>query len=175
MLLWTPRETLSAYVNGGYQRLYTLQNGYTGTNTPNWAVTQTDKFWNVGAGGEWTIDQRWKLSLDYVHSPSSGDTETQLGSLSQPFPQNWTHLDTARLDLRYKWTAALQLHLRVIHEKYDSSDWAVDDVGPSTIQNLLAFGVMPYNNTVTVVGLTVRYELGSRATASGSKEAEPKQ
>ncbi len=174
-LAWTPRETLSAYVNGGYQRLYTLQNGYTGTNTPNWAVNQTDRFWNVGAGGEWAIDERWKLSLDYVHAPSSGDTETQLGSLSQPFPQNWTHLDTARLDLRYRCTSRLQLHLRVIYEKYDSSDWAVDDVGPNTVQNLLAFGVLPYANTVTVVGLTVRYELGAAAKASGSKESEPKE
>ena len=174
-LTWTPRETLSAYINGGYQRLYTLQNGFSGSGLPNWAVTQTDKFWNVGAGGEWTMSERWRLSLDYVHAPSSADTETQLGSLGQNFPQNWTHLDTTRLDLRYKWTAALQMHLRVIHEKYDSNDWAVDGVGPNTIENLLAFGVQPYNNTVTIVALTVHYELGQGAKASQSKETDSKE
>jgi MtrB/PioB family decaheme-associated outer membrane protein len=169
-LAWTPRETLSAYINGGYQRLSTLQNGNSGSDSPNWVVSRTDRFWNVGAGGEWAIAERWKLALDYLHAPSSGDTETQLGSLSQPFPQNRTHLDTTRLDLRYKWTSSLQLHLRVIHEKYDSSDWALDDVGPNTIENLLAFGVLPYHYSVNVVGLTVRYELGPRAAPPESKE-----
>ena len=32
-LTWTPRDTLSAYIDGGYERLFNLQNGYAGVDT----------------------------------------------------------------------------------------------------------------------------------------------
>jgi len=162
-LTWVPREGLSAYLDGGYQRLYMLQDGFAGTLVPPWLASDTERFWTLGAGGEWTMARRWTLSLDYIHAPSYGDTDTQVAGLAQAFPENWSKLDRVRLDLRYKWTSALQVHLRYIHEKYDSSDWAIDNVGPDTVPNLLAFGVLPYNYSVNLVGLTVRYQFGSGA------------
>jgi len=157
-LTWTPREGLSAYLGGGYQRLASLQNGYTGPATAPWVVTQAERFWNIVAGGEWVMGKRWTLALDYTHAPSYYDTETQVAGLTQPFPQNSTRLDNLRLDLRYRWTGAVQMHLLFIHEKYDSSDWALENVGPSTVPNLLAFGVQPLNHDVNLVGLTARYQ-----------------
>jgi MtrB/PioB family decaheme-associated outer membrane protein len=159
-LTWTPRESLSVYLDGGYQRLYMLQNGYTGATTAPWQVSDSEHFWNAGAGGQWVMATHWTLALDYLHAPSYGDFGTQVGGLSEPFPQNWSKLDSVRLDLRYKWTSATQVHLRFIHEKYDSSDWALDNVGPSTIPNLLALGVQPWAHDVNLVALTVRYEFG---------------
>jgi len=165
-LSWAPSESLSAYIDGGYQRLYMLQAGFTGALTVPWLVSNAERFWSLGAGGEWAMARRWTLALDYVHAPSYGDTGTQVLGLSQPFPENWSRLDSARLDLRYKWTPALQMHLRYIHEKYASSDWALDNVGPDTIANLLAFGVLPYSRNVNLVGLTVRYQFGVESPAS---------
>ena len=159
-LTWAPHETFSAYIDGGYQRMYMLQYGFTGALTAPWQVSDSEHFWNVGAGGQWVMATRWTLALDYLHAPSYSDFGTQVGGLSQPFPQNWSRLDNVRVDLRYKWTQAAQLHLRFIHEKYDSSDWALDGVGPATVPNLLALGVQPWAHDVNLVALTFRYQFG---------------
>jgi len=155
---WTPRETLSVYLSGGYQRLESLQNGYTGPATAAWVVSQGEHFWNVNVGGQWTLSKRWMVGFDYTHAPSYYDTQTQAAGITQPFPQNSTSLDNARLDLRYQWTTPLQVHLLFIHEKYDSHDWGIENVGPSTVPNLLAFGVQPLNHDVNLVALTARYQ-----------------
>ena len=49
------------------------------------------------------------------------------------------------------------------HENYNSSDWALDGVGPSTIPNLLALGLQPYRDNVNLFGLSVRYQFDSKA------------
>lgn len=165
---WTPRDSLSAYVDGGYQRLYTVQSGYTDATTAPWLIADTERYWNMSVGGQWVPSQRWALTLDYLHAPSTGDTDSVLGGLAQAFPQNWTKLDTTRLGVTYRWTPALQLHLRYEHETYHSNDWALDGVGPSTVPNLLALGIQPYRDNVNLIGLTARYQFGL-AGASASK------
>ncbi|MEP6884848.1 MAG: MtrB/PioB family decaheme-associated outer membrane protein [Gammaproteobacteria bacterium] len=159
-LTWTPRETLSAYVDAGYQRLFSLQNGNSGWVTAPWSATDTERFWNAGIGGRWVPQQRWTVSLDYLIAPSYGDTDTLAGGQPQAFPQNWTKLNTTRLALGYQWTAALQIHIRYTHESYNSNDWALAGVGPATVPNLLALGIQPYRDNVNLFGLTVRYQFG---------------
>jgi MtrB/PioB family decaheme-associated outer membrane protein len=158
---WTPRESLSAYADAGYQRLYTGQNGATDATTAPWLIYDTERYWNVSIGGQWVASQRWSLTLDYVHAPSYEDADSVLGGLAQASPQNWSKLDSARLGLTYRWTPALQLHLRYEHETYNSNDWALNGVGPSTVPNLLTLGVQPYRDNVNLIGLTVRYQFGS--------------
>ena len=157
---WTPRESLSAYVDAGYERLFNLQNGSTGSNTTPWYAASTDRFWNLGVGGRWVPQERWTLTLDYVLAPSYDNNDTTVGGLQQGFPQNWTKLDTTRFDVSYTWTAATQVHLRYTREQYNSNDWAVNGVGAATVPNLLSLGVQPYRDNVNVIGLTVRYQFG---------------
>ena len=159
-LTWTPRETLSLYVDLGYQRLYSSQNGSTDATTAPWIVADTQRYWNMSAGGQWALSRRWAFTFDYVHAPSYDDTSSVLGGLTQAFPQNWTKLDSARLGATYQWTPALQLHLRYEHETYNSNDWALNGVGAATVPNLLALGIQPYRDNVNLVGLTARYQFG---------------
>ena len=163
---WTPRETLSAYLDFGYQRLYIMQNGATDVATAPWLITDIERYWNLSIGGQWSLSQRWSLTLDYLHAPSYGDTDSALSGLVQAFPQNWTKLDSARLGVTYHWTPALQLHLRYEHESYNSNDWALDGVGPSTVPNLLALGIQPYRDNVNLIGLTARYQFGLPAAGA---------
>jgi len=169
-LTWTPRETLSAYIDAGYQRLFMLQNGYTGVDTAPWLVADTERFWNMSIGGQWVPQERWTLKLDYLLAPSYDDSDSTLGGLQQAFPQNWTKLDSARLDIAYRWTAALQIHFHYAHEEYNSRDWSLDGVGPSTVPNLLALGLQPFHDNVNLFVLTVRYQFdNARATAPKSE------
>ena len=69
-LSWSPRETLSAYIDAGYQRLFTLQDGFTGPGTAPWLTADTERFWRLTIGGRWTPQRRWTLALDYLRAPS---------------------------------------------------------------------------------------------------------
>jgi MtrB/PioB family decaheme-associated outer membrane protein len=157
-LTWTPRETLSAYLDVGYQRLFTWQNGATDVLTSPWMVSDTERFWNLEFGGRWVPQERWTLTLDYLLAPSTGDTDSALGGATQAFPQNWTKLDSARLGASYQWTHDCQIRFRYQRETYNSSDWALAGVGPGTIPNLTAFGIAPYRDNVNLFALSLRYQ-----------------
>jgi len=159
-LTWTPRETLSGYLDAGYERLFNLQNGSTGVNTTPWLVADSDRFWNLGMGGRWAPQERWALTVDYVLAPSYDNNDTTAGGLQQAFPQNWTKLTSTRFAATYNWTAATQIHFHYTREQYNSNDWAVNGVGAATVPNLLSLGVQPYRDNVNVFGLTVRYQFG---------------
>jgi MtrB/PioB family decaheme-associated outer membrane protein len=165
-LTWTPRDTLSAYIDAGYQRLFMLQNGSTGAVTAPWLAADTERFWNIALGGRWVPQERWTLTFDYLLAPSYEDTDSTLGGLQQAFPQSWTKLDSARFEVAYRWTNALQVHFRYTHEAYNSNDWALNAVGPSTVGNLLALGLQPYRDSVNLFGLTLRYQFGDAGAAA---------
>jgi len=159
-LTWTPRDTLSVYLDAGYERLFNLQSGSTGTNTTPWLSADTDRFWNFGAGGRWVPQARWTLTLDYLLAPSYDNTDTIVGGIQQFFPQNSTKLDSTRFAVSYKWTPTTQVHFRYTHEHYNANDWSLNGVGPATLPNLLALGVQPYRDSVNMFGLTVYYAFG---------------
>jgi len=127
-----------------------------------------ERIWNLGIGGRWVPQERWILTVDYLLAPSYDNTDTSAGGLQQTFPQNWTKLDSTRFEVSDKWTSALQIHFRHTHETYNSNDWALNAVGPTTVPNLLALGVQPYRDNVNLFGLTVRYQFG-RDDSAGQK------
>jgi MtrB/PioB family decaheme-associated outer membrane protein len=167
---YVPREHLSVYVEAGYQRLYALQDGFTGAATPPWQVHNTQRYWNVSAGVQSQLSERWDLAVDYLHAPAYDSTETLIGGLPQAFPDNTSTLDWVRLDLRYRWTTPLSLHLRYEFEKLDSSDWAMNGVGPATVPNLLSVGRAPFNHNVNLFGLSVQYRFGTTSAAPATSE-----
>ncbi len=75
------------------------------------------------------------------------------------FPQNWSKLQSARLDVRYQWTKALQVHLHYTREQFGSGDWALQGVGVASVPNLLSLGLQPYRDHVDLLGLTLRYDI----------------
>jgi len=169
-LTWTPRDTLSGYIDAGYERLFMLQSGYNGVDTAPWLAADTQRFWSIVIGGRWVPQERWTLTFDYLHAPSYEDVDSTLGGLQQAFPQNWTRLDSERFDVGYRWTPALQIHFRYAHEEYNSNDWALDGVGPATVPNLLALGLQPYRDNVNLFALTVRYQFDTAPTKAPKSE-----
>jgi MtrB/PioB family decaheme-associated outer membrane protein len=169
-LTWTPSESLSAFIDGGYQHLSNLQSGSTGATTlPPWLAQDNQRNWNLGIGGRWVPQERWTLSADYLLAPSYDNTEVTALAPPQAFPQNWTKLNIARLDAAYRWTSALQVHFQYLYETYNSSDWWLNGVGPQTLPNLLALGIKPQQDHVNLFSLTVRYQFGRDDAAAASK------
>lgn len=161
MLTWTPRETLSAYLGAGFEHLSRLQSGFFGVGLPPWMVNETERFWNLNVGGRWVPQERWTVSLSYLIAPSYDNIDTVVSGTPQAFPQNFSKLESTRLDVQYQWTAALEVHLRYTRETLGSNDWALDQVNPATIPNLLALGIQPWRDSVDVFGLSVRYRFGA--------------
>jgi MtrB/PioB family decaheme-associated outer membrane protein len=157
MLSWTPADTLSAHLDAGYQTRYALQNGSNGSPNDEWLLTDTQRFWNLGAGGRWVPQERWTLLLDYRFAPSFAANDAAVGGLAQGFPQNTTRLNTMDLNLSYRCSAAMQLRLRVAHESFSSSDWALSGVAPASVPDLLSLGLQPYRENVNLIGVTLRY------------------
>jgi len=56
----------------------------------------------------------------------------------------------------------LQVNFSFTHETYNSSDWALSGVEPSTIPNLLALGLQPNRDNVNLFGLSVRYQFDAK-------------
>jgi len=167
-LTWQPRDNLSLHADLGYQRIYTLQHGYAGAALAPWQVANAERFWNAEVGGEWVVRERWTLNVDYLHAPSYTDTSASEGGLAQPFPQDWTRLDTLRFEVTYRRSAALQFHLRYSYENFNSYDWALAGVGPATLSDVLALGLEPYHHSVNLFGLTVSYRFGARPAGAAS-------
>ena len=160
---WAPFERLSTYVNGGYQRMTAQQLGANDVLAPVWEVTDAQHYWNAGAGGRWTINERWDLGLDYVRSVSTvGMDVAANAAATQAFPQDRTQLDSLWLKATYHWTRAFRIRFRYGHEKYETNSWALDGVGSDTVPNLLALGVQPLHHNVNTLGLTMVYEIGAR-------------
>ncbi len=160
-LTWAPRSSLSVYFDGGYQSLTALQNGSIGDGATVWQESDAQYFWTGGAGGQWTPRPRWDVTLDYVRSITRANELIAAGAPAEFFPQIDSVLDSLALKVTYQWTAALRLRLRYAYERFDSNDWALQDVYANTIPNLLTMGEQPYRHDVNLVGLSFLYSFGA--------------
>jgi MtrB/PioB family decaheme-associated outer membrane protein len=165
---WVPTETLSLYFDSSYQRQVTLQNGEVVTAAPFWQALDGEYFWTGAIGGRWQIHERWDLSLDYLRTTTRGDTSVLSGAVAAAavFPDNHTQLNSASLKTAYRWSKALKLQFRYAHEKYDTRDWALENVEPATILNFLSLGEQPYRHDTNVYSLTAIYQLGEHEVAA---------
>lgn len=161
-LTWTPTQEWSAALDAAYQSQRSLQNGAAGPGGPSWLYADAQRYWNLGATGRWT-HARWSAALDYRYAPSYAAGDASAGTPSAAFAQNTTRFESARLGVRYDASAMLQWHLRLAHESFRASDWALDGVAPATVPNLLALGIMPLHDSVNLLGLSVRYCFGAAA------------
>ncbi len=129
------------------------------------ACADTERFWNLGLGGRWvpqrTLDAHAGLrtrTLLRRHRHHSGRVDPGLSAVRGPSST------PARLGVAYQWTTALQVRFHYTREQYNSNDWALNGVGPSTVPNLLSLGIQPYRDNVNLFALTVRYQFGHDST-----------
>lgn len=160
-LAWSPEKPWSVYVDGSYEHLEASQNSLQTAGAPLWHASQGEYFWIVGAGGQWAVSSRWHLKVDYRHADSRTDTTLSPGGLTEGFPENRTGLDSLTVDSTYHWSRALSLHLRYTRGRYDTNDWALQNVYPDTVPTLLALGAQPYRYSVDVMSLSAIYRLGN--------------
>ncbi len=125
-------------------------------SAPPWFGSNHDEIDSIGAGLKYGASETFDLGLDYTYSRSSGQVAIQSAVVG--FPDLTTHLNSARMYVNYKPQKKLTMRLTYWYEGYRSDDWALDDVRPATIDNVLAFGQLSPNYDINVVSLSGRYE-----------------
>lgn len=130
--------------------------------TRNWQTEMDDTITSLGLGVNW---RHWApgmdLALNYGFSRSDGEIDTSVGSAltSAPLPDLQTRLETISAQLGYAITARTLAKLRWVHERYDADDFRYDNVGASTLANVIAGGQQSPNYSVHWVILSFTYEL----------------
>ena len=125
---------------------------------PDWSGSNKDSVDMVGLGLKHVmLNNKLKLSADLTMSRSRSDVLVDAMVASPPFPTATTWLASLRLQANYQLRDNLSLIGNFWHENYDANDWRLADLSPSTVPNLLAFGMQPPHYHFSVLQVALRY------------------
>jgi MtrB/PioB family decaheme-associated outer membrane protein len=130
---------------------------------PDWSAHGKDVT-HVGGLGVKHSALAGKLVLggDLGIARSRSDVRVDAGPADPPFPTARTTRETLKLRADYRVLDNLSVLFNYWYERYKAEDWRLDGVLPGTIPNLLALGEQVPDYRVHVVGVSVRYRIGSR-------------
>ena len=143
----------------GRQQIGSTQVGSQTFSTADWQASNDDTFDNIGVGvTHVVIEDRLDIGADYTKASSTGKVTVNSGVPDPAFPDLTTDLDSIKIYANYRLSEMLHLKAAFWHERYDSTDWALDGVSPDTIPNLLSFGELSPFYSVNVVKLSMSYK-----------------
>jgi hypothetical protein len=166
-----PAEHVTSYAFYTYERLTSDQDGrqFSGgavkltqaaDPTRDWLADHRDRVDTVGGGVTTTvIDDLLDLGVDYVFSRSKSNVEVTAGPslTTAPLPTSITRLNSLSVHGTYRLRQDVLLKVRYRIEKFTSTDWAVDDVEPDTLANVVTLGEDSPDYTVHVVAMSFAY------------------
>lgn len=140
-------------VRGGANKLPDLTNPERA-----WSSRHNDRIDTVGAGLErrW-LDDRWRLSADYVYADSRARIDTTVGADfdSEPLPPVSHRVHALRLRADYRLSRNWTTSALWWYERYRADDWALDDVPVNQLANVILIGEMSPNYQTHIVALSL--------------------
>ncbi len=162
-LTYVPREEFS--VHGYYTRqdFNTEQAGSAAQGFPDWSADIQDTVDTAGIGAKYsTLQGRLELQADYVYAKTREVIDLKENSPDPggiaPYPDLDTSLNSLQLSARYQVRKNLAWRLAYRHERFASSDWAIDGVQVNSVPNLLALGTESPNYRVNLVSGSLNYQ-----------------
>lgn len=128
--------------------------------TRDWFADHRDRVDTLGGGvTKALLKNTLDLGADYVYAKSKSQVDVTVGSAltAAPLPNTVTRLNSISLYGKYKLTNALSLKVRYRFEKFRSTDWAVDDVAPNTLANVITLGEESPDYRIQVVTVSLAY------------------
>ncbi|MBI1732504.1 MAG: MtrB/PioB family decaheme-associated outer membrane protein [Gammaproteobacteria bacterium] len=173
---YTPTKDISAYAfftrddfkyeQRGFQRSLTelfpgavRDTGPFGTNG-FWTMDIDDDIYTVGTGLEWSaIENKLNFKLDYTYSRAVTNTipDGDPNLLFRELPELTMTLHSVGLTGEYQIRENLGLRLHYLYEYYKSKDFALDNVVPNTLANVILLGNDSQDYSAHVVGITLVY------------------
>ena len=121
-----------------------------------------DEVVTVGGGLTWVYSEALEIEAQYVYVETTSENDfgsggaADLDTTSLPDIETTLHSFTLTADYRFRDDMTVVLSYQFFD--YDEDDWALDGVGPSTLDNVLTLGEQPDDEDVNLFGLSLRYE-----------------
>ena len=108
----------------------------------NWSMDSEDQVNTVGANVDWSmLNGRLQLELDTSYADAvTTTTPLSSGLAFQQFPDDTTLIRNVSLRGKYALLEGREIQFSWFYEKYDSADWALDNVKVATLANILLLG-----------------------------------
>jgi len=156
---WMVTEQTSLHLFANRQEIKSKQYGSQTFSTPDWSGENKDTINTIGIGVKHAaIKDKLDVGADYTMSRSHSDITVNTGASNSGFPQMTTSLDSVKLYANYRLKDNLSLLGSYWYEHYDTRNWMLDGVTPSTIPNVLTFGEQAPRYHVHVIRVSVRYK-----------------
>lgn len=173
-LAFFPCEALSLHAFYSFEDYRTKQRGHAFNGNAvavqqadlrrRWLARDTDAVDTAGFGFDGSFwDGRIEIDGDYVYTRARGTIDTStitppLASSNPNFPDATSRLHGATVGARYRWNDWLSFRLGYQFEKLDVDDWALENVTPTTLADILTDGRRETEYSAHLVGFSVRYE-----------------
>lgn len=155
---WMVTEKTSLHLFANRQEIKSKQYGSQTFSTPDWWGENKDTINTVGIGVKHAaIKDKLDIGADLAVSRSHSDIAVNTGTSNPGFPDLNTALDSFKLYANYRLKDNLSLLGSYWYEHYDSKNWMLDGVTPSTIPNVLTFGEQSPRYHVHVFRVALRY------------------
>lgn len=163
-------EGLSLYSFYSYEYFQHQQNGYArisnaALSLPRdsdkfWQVSTLDKIHTLGLGLDWKVVKNiFDVQFDYTYSDGLTETDTeQEDALNGALPDLTTTIHSVNLRANYRILENMRLQLRYRYEFFITDDFALDNISPASIDEVLSLGNISPNYSAHVLGISAFYE-----------------
>lgn len=130
----------------------------------DWDVDSDDGAQSIGVAMQWQPAQQLALEFDYSYIDTRGEnsfkTYGAADLATEPLPDRRTRQHQFRVSGHYHLRDNLSLNLHYQYFHFQGDNWAIDDVSPDTLGNVLGFGEDSPDESINYVGLSLSYRLG---------------
>lgn len=148
-------DAATVYGYLGLDQIETRQVGEDGG--VRWTARHVDETVSVGAGIRVRTQDKLEVGLDYSAISASGDISLERFGVSSPFPSLASRLARTRLYASNPMAEDLDLWVELVHERFRTTDWALADVTPDALANVLSLGAVEPDHDVLAAAIGVRY------------------
>jgi MtrB/PioB family decaheme-associated outer membrane protein len=142
-----------------HEKIQSKQVGSATFSTADWFAENNDTINVIGIGVKHMVmENKFDIGADYTTSRSKGRITVDTGVPTATFPDLVTQLDSLKLYATYRLKDNISLQGAYWYETYDTENWMLNGVTPSTIPNVLTFGEQSPSYHVNVISLSVRYK-----------------
>ena len=133
------------------------QDGSSVAGDPDWSADNEDTIDTLGLGISYApAEENFRLGLEYTRSDATGEIRFADPSLT-PLPDLESELDNIEIYGEYDYSDNLSYRASYVYEIYEEKNWYLDDVTPSTIDNVLTLGETSPDYRIGVVWFSMKY------------------
>jgi len=149
--------SLSAYYTE--EHILNDQAGSQNFSVADWYGDRKDVVHTAGMDVEWknVAMTHWGIGASFLYQLARGEIAVMKGGAVAPFPNIVERMQGVQLYAKRELSDHLALRFGYGFQRYRSNDWALDNVGPATIPNVLTLGIQSPNYTINIVAVSVQY------------------